>query len=79
MILSKPRIVAESHSWRELRDFYIHLRLRNIDVMRNDRKKNFKVGREFWASSGAVVENLPANAGNTRDLGSILYQEDPLE
>ena len=29
------------------------------------------MGREFWASSGAVVKNLPANAGDTRDLGSI--------
>ena len=71
MILSKSRIVAGSHSWRELRDFYIHLRLRNIDVMRKDKKKKLKVGREFWASSGAVVKNLPANAEDTRDLGSI--------
>ena len=29
------------------------------------------MGREFWASSGAVVKNLPANAEDTRDLGSI--------
>ena len=26
-----------------------------------------------------VVKNSPANAGDTRDLGSILGQEDPLE
>ena len=26
-----------------------------------------------------VVKNLPANAGNVRDLGSIPEQEDPLE
>ena len=28
---------------------------------------------------GAVVENLPASAGNARDTGSIPGQEDPLE
>ena len=28
---------------------------------------------------GAEVKNLPANAGETRDAGSILGQEDPLE
>ena len=70
MILSKPRIVAGSHSWRELRDFYIHLRLRNW-CNKEGQKKKLKVEREFWASSGAVVKNLPANAGDTRDLGSI--------
>ena len=26
-----------------------------------------------------MVKNSPANAGDTRDLGSILGQEDPLE
>ena len=26
-----------------------------------------------------IVKNLPANAGDTRDLGSIPGQEDPLE
>ena len=70
MILSKPRIVAGSHSWRELRDFYIHLRLRNW-CNKEGQKKKLKVEREFWTSSGAVVKNLPASAGDTRDLGSI--------
>ena len=28
---------------------------------------------------GAVVKNLPANAGDIRDMGSIQGQEDPLE
>ena len=28
---------------------------------------------------GAVVKNLPANAGDTRDPGSIPGSEDPLE
>ena len=33
-----------------------------------------------WASQVAlVVKNLPANAGNVRDLGSIPGLEDPLE
>ena len=31
------------------------------------------------ASQVAVVTNPPANAGDARDLGSILGQEDPLE
>ena len=30
-------------------------------------------------SHGTVVKNLPANAGDTRDVGSIPGQEDPLE
>ena len=30
-------------------------------------------------SSGAVIKNLPANAGDTGDVGSILGWEDPLE
>ena len=25
----------------------------------------------FWASRGSVIKNLPANAGDTRDVGSI--------
>ena len=29
--------------------------------------------------SGAVVKNLPANAGDTRDMDSISGGEDPLE
>jgi len=29
--------------------------------------------------SGSVVKNLPANAGDARDTGSILGCEDPLE
>ena len=29
--------------------------------------------------SGSVVKNLPANAGDARDTGSILGFEDPLE
>ena len=36
----------------------------------------------FWASfgaCGAVVKNLPANTGHTRDRGSILGREDPQE
>ena len=28
---------------------------------------------------GAVVQNLPANSGDTKDVGSILGQEDTLE
>ena len=28
---------------------------------------------------GTVVKNLPANAGDVRDVGLILGQEDPLE
>ena len=33
-----------------------------------------------WASQVAlVVKNLPANAGDIRDAGSILSREDPLE
>ena len=28
---------------------------------------------------GSVIKNLPANAGESRDLGSIPGQEDPLE
>ena len=33
-----------------------------------------------WASQVAlVVKNLPANAGDRRDAGSILSREDPLE
>ena len=28
---------------------------------------------------GSVVKNLPANAGDAREEGSILGQEDPLE
>ena len=28
---------------------------------------------------GAVVKNPPANAGDTRDLGSILGREDPMQ
>ena len=30
-------------------------------------------------SSGSVVKNSPSNAGNARDMGLILGQEDPLE
>ena len=34
----------------------------------------------IWASQVAlVVKNPPANAGNIRDTGSILSQEDPVE
>ena len=33
--------------------------------------------KEFLGDS--VVKNLPANAGDARDAGSILGQEDPLE
>ena len=33
-----------------------------------------------WASQVVlVVENLPANAGDIRDMGSIMGWEDPLE
>ena len=34
-----------------------------------------------WASqvAGTAVKNLPASAGNARDVGSILGQEDPME
>ena len=28
---------------------------------------------------GSVIKNLPANAGESRDMGSIPGQEDPLE
>ena len=35
---------------------------------------------KFWAPQVAPgVKNLPANAGDLRDMGSIPGQEDPLE
>ena len=33
----------------------------------------------LWASQGTVVKNLPANAEDTTDVGSIPGSEDPLE
>ena len=35
--------------------------------------------REFGASQVALVKNPPANAGDLRDVGRSLGQEDPLE
>ena len=35
--------------------------------------------KRSWFPSGIVVKNLPANAGDTRNMGSTLGQEDPLE
>ena len=33
-----------------------------------------------WGFSGStVVKNPPANTGDTRDVGSVLGQEDPLQ
>ena len=40
-------------------------------------KRNRCVNRGF--PGGAVVKNLPANAGDARDAGSIPGLEDPLE
>ena len=40
----------------------------------------FTFTRHLWASQVAlVVKNPPANAGDVRDMGSNLGQEDPLE
>ena len=39
MILNGPRMVARSHSWRELRYFPSHLRLRNAEVRMRYKKK----------------------------------------
>ena len=36
--------------------------------------------KSTWAfSNGAMIKNLPASAGTTGDMGSILGWEDPLE
>ena len=41
---------------------------------------NWSVSAAKRASQGVlVVKNLPANAGDMRDVGSVLSWEDPLE
>ena len=58
---------------------YIHVKWEKIEYEVDSKCKYIQIYRQLYFPGVSLVKNPPTNAGDTRDVGSILCWEDPLE